>query len=234
MKATSNSSSANPKHFAEIAFILDRSGSMDSMKEAAISGFNAFLKEQQAEPTPARFSLVLFDNEYDRIVNRFNIREVEGLDTTTFVPRGSTALLDAIGRTIVGLRKQIGEAPEEFRPGKVILAILTDGQENSSVEYNLQMVNNLISEARRDDWDIFFLGANQDAIATATQMGIDHRNSASFAASDGGYRNSSRSISEKLRSKRRIFAQTASLEDLLIDQMDLSETYKKNEEDSGL
>ncbi len=232
MNPTSNTSSAKSKAFAEIAFILDRSGSMESMKEAAISGFNQFLKEQQAEPTPARFSLVLFDNEYIRVVNRFNIQEVEGLDTSTFVPRGSTSLLDAIGRTIVGLRQQIGESPEEFRPGKVILAILTDGQENSSVEYNLQMVNNLISEARRDDWDIFFLGANQDAIATAIQMGIDHRNSTSFAASEAGYHISSRSISEKMRSKRRIHAQTATPEDFIIDQTDLSETYKKNEEDS--
>lgn len=214
----------------EIAFVLDRSGSMHSMLEAAISGFNDFLRDQKSEPAPARFSLVLFDDQYELPFDRVDIQEVSQLDTHTFVPRGCTALLDAIGRTIVSLRERIDAAPQAEKPGKVILAILTDGLENASKEYDIHRINDLISEVRKLDWDIFFLGANQDAIATAVSLGIDRQNSATYAASAAGMAASTGSLSQKMRFKRRKFAGTASAEDIALDEMDLSATYEKNEQ----
>ena len=83
----------------EIAFILDRSGSMASVAASAIAGFNAFLRDQQQAPGHARFTLVLFDDEYLVPADALPIPEVLPLDATTYLPRGSTALLDAMGRT---------------------------------------------------------------------------------------------------------------------------------------
>jgi len=96
----------HPMKHTEIAFILDRSGSMESMTNAAISGFNEFLKAQQAtvdddgQPIPATFTLILFDHEYLAVHNRQDIQTALPLTLETYVPRGNTALLDAIGRTI--------------------------------------------------------------------------------------------------------------------------------------
>ena len=118
------------KPLTEIVFILDRSGSMQSMVEPAISGFNRLLREQQQVPGHARFTLVLFDDQYELPFHSVPIEEVVELDTTTFVPRGSTALLDAIGRTIDELGKKLSNTPAADRPDQVIIAILTDGEEN--------------------------------------------------------------------------------------------------------
>lgn len=173
----------------EIAFILDRSGSMEPMTHAAISGFNEFLAAQQAtlddhgKPMPATFSLILFDHEYLPVHNREDIRTARPLDLETYVPRGSTALLDAIGRTIDHIGKELAGTPESDRPSKVIIAILTDGEENASQRYSMAQINQHIThQTRKYQWEFLFLGANQDAIATAARMGIQAQHSATFAA----------------------------------------------------
>ena len=129
-----------------IAFILDRSGSMQRMAEEAIGGFNAFLKEQQKEEGKARLSLVLFDHEYTPIVENSPIDQVDPIDEETYEPRGMTALLDAMGRTIDDLGKQLAAMPEEERPGTVIVVTLTDGLENASKDYTREKVAERIKQ----------------------------------------------------------------------------------------
>jgi len=188
----------------EIAFILDRSGSMDSQLEPAIAGFNKFLRDQQETPGEARFTLVLFDDRYEVPCNAIPIAEVVDLDTTTFVPRGSTALLDAIGRTIEELGARLSATPEAERPAQVIVAILTDGHENASHDFSLRKVSDLIAQQRDVyKWQFFFLGADQDAIATAATMNIDANSSMRFSSSAQGFRSSSRSISRKMSAMRK-------------------------------
>lgn len=188
----------------EIAFILDRSGSMDSQLEPAISGFNKFLRDQQETPGEARFTLVLFDDQYEVPCNGIPISEVVELDTTTFVPRGSTALLDAIGKTIMDLGARLASTPEVDRPAQVIVAILTDGYENASEHFTHVEIAKLIAQQRDTyKWQFFFLGANHDAIATAAAMNIDANSSMQFCASPKGYSSSSRSISRKMRAVRK-------------------------------
>jgi hypothetical protein len=188
----------------EIAFILDRSGSMESQLEAAITGFNTFLHEQRQTPGEARFTLALFDDRYELPCCSIPISEVTDLDTTTFVPRGSTALLDAIGRTIDELGAKLAALPEESRPGQVIVAILTDGMENASEKYTHRQIADLIAQQRDVyKWQFFFLGANQDAIATAAAMNIDRGSSLQFRQSAAGYRSSSRAISRKMSALRK-------------------------------
>ena len=157
----------NPNH-TEIAFILDRSGSMASMVEPAIAGFNSLLSEQQTLPGSARFSLVLFDDHYEVPVASMPIAEVQPLNTNTYQPRGSTALLDAIGRTIDELGARLANAPEAERPGQVLVAILTDGEENASRQFTWKDISDRIRhQTDVYQWRFLFLGANQDAIATA-------------------------------------------------------------------
>jgi uncharacterized protein YegL len=188
----------------EIAFILDRSGSMAAMVEPAISGFNSFLRDQQQGPGDARLTLVLFDNEYQVPCASLPIAEITELDTTTFVPRGSTALLDAIGRTIDELGAELAATPEADRPSKVIIAILTDGEENASARYSMADINQRIThQTEKYSWEFLFLGANQDAIATAAQLGIHAHQAAAFAADDDDLKSGSDAFARKISASRR-------------------------------
>jgi hypothetical protein len=191
----------------EIAFILDRSGSMQPHTEAAISGFNQFLQDQQKGELEnegiARLTLVLFDNEYLVPIKNLPVSEVVELDTTTYVPRAATALLDAIGLTIESFRKRIKKLQKKERPAKVIFAIFTDGMENSSLKYTWIDIATMIRKRReKDGWEFLFLAANQDAIATAAQMNIHAHDSATAHDSDTGVRSSQRAMSRKIRAMR--------------------------------
>jgi len=187
----------------EIAYVLDRSGSMSPMTEAAIAGFNEFLAQQLNAPGDANLSLMLFDNEFLQPYNRAPLEEVRKLDTQTYVPRGSTALLDAIGMTIDELGKKLAAEPEGKRPGKVIVAIYTDGYENASLRYTQDQIHQMITHQRNEyQWEFMFLGANEDAIATATRMGIPRVMSSTSGFSEAGVRSSARVFSRKIQAMR--------------------------------
>ena len=216
----------------EIAYILDRSGSMNELQEHAISGFNAFLKDQQETPGDANFTLVLFDDEYLLHADRTPIRNVSPLDASTYVPRGMTALLDAIGRTIDNIGKQLAETPEEERPGKVIIAIYTDGYENASTDYSVDQIAKMIRhQTNTYHWEFLFLAANEDAIATAASYGIEKKNASQVQFSQAGHHASTASFSRKIRSSRQILnccASDAEMEDSIANLTDLinEETIK--------
>jgi uncharacterized protein YegL len=117
--------------------VLDRSGSMVDMATEAIGGFNSFLEDQQKAPGHAKLTLVLFDHEYIVAQDGRPVLKVEKLDTNSYQPRGRTALLDAIGRTILTVGERLDHTPEQERPDKVVIAILTDGLENASEQFSL-------------------------------------------------------------------------------------------------
>ena len=184
------------KNLTEIAFILDRSGSMAPVTEAAITGFNEFLRDQQKTEGQARLTLVLFDNEYLVPLDCIPVQEAVTLNTRTYVPRGSTALLDAIGTTIDRLGARISTMPEPDRPGQVIVAILTDGYENSSEKFTWKDISNKILEQTNTyKWQFLFLGANQDAIATAANLSIAAANASSYVADEIGTRTNTKAES---------------------------------------
>ncbi|MCH7227419.1 hypothetical protein [Haloferula sp. A504] len=192
----------NP-NLTEIAYVLDRSGSMQPLTEAAITGFNDFLQQQLDEPGDANLSLMLFDNEFLTPHIRTPLQDVRGLDAGSYVPRGCTALLDAIGLTIDELGKRLAAEPEERRPGKVIVAIYTDGYENASTCYTLEKINQMITHQRKHyDWDFMFLAANQDAIATAAQMGIARDMASVSDHSAKGMHSAHHAFSRKMKSIR--------------------------------
>jgi len=140
-------------------FVLDRSGSMETCRDDTIGGFNSFLREQQT--LGGTLSLIQFDHEYQVTYASKPIGDVEPLTANTFQPRGSTALLDAIGRTI-----------KEATAATPSVVILTDGQENASREYTKAHIKDLIEQKTKDGWTFAYLGANQDAFEEASSMGI--------------------------------------------------------------
>ena len=165
----------------EISIVLDRSGSMASMAKEAIGGFNAFLESQQKLPGDARLTLVLFDHEYIVAYDGRPIKDVPPLDEHTYVPRGTTALLDAIGRTVNTIGERLDKTPEANRPGKVLIVILTDGLENASQEFKRNQIYSMIKHQRdKYAWEFIFLGANQDAIQAGSLIGIPASNAATF------------------------------------------------------
>lgn len=173
----------------EIVTILDRSGSMASIIHESIGGINAFMQEQRKLPGQARLSIVLFDHEYLLLRDCVPIGDVPDLDAATYVPRGMTALYDAVGKAIDGMGWQLDHTPESERPGKVIFCILTDGLENASKEYAHDRVAEMIKhQQEKYGWDFIFLGANMDAPAVAAALNIPAANSATFEASAAGTR----------------------------------------------
>ena len=201
-------------HYSEIAFVLDRSGSMENCREPAIEGFNSFLQEQQRTEGLARLTLILFNDEYLVPIDALPVPEILPLDNDGYVPRGSTALLDAIGRTIDDLGARLAALPEQDRPMQVIVAILTDGRENSSQNYTWQQIADAIKQqSEQYRWTFLFLGANQDAIATAAQMNITAANAAAYVADAAGLHASASSLTRKVRALRRVSMGTASVEE---------------------
>lgn len=169
----------------EIIAILDRSGSMASTIDDAIGGFNTFLTEQKAVPGEARMTVTIFDDQFDTLYQAKPIAEADALTKQTFVPRGGTALLDAIGRTLSAQQARIkGDGWAE----KTIVCILTDGGENQSREFTRDMIKERITAAEKDGWSFIFLAANQDAFASGASMGINAAHTMSYVATGVGTR----------------------------------------------
>jgi Mg-chelatase subunit ChlD len=171
----------------DITIILDRSGSMQTVRTDTIGGYNAFIAAQAALPGEARISLVQFDHEYAVVYAGVECAQVAPLTTDTFSPRGNTALLDAIGRTIHDTGNRFNALHEDERPGKVVVVIITDGEENASSKFTREQVLALITQQReRYQWEFVFLGANQDAIIAGAALGVPARSSLSYAADAQG------------------------------------------------
>jgi uncharacterized protein YegL len=205
-------------NLTEIAFILDRSGSMQSIAEAAVNSFNELLARQQEEheQTPVKMSLVLFNTEYEVPFSSVNAPELPRLDMATYAPDGGTALLDAIGRTIDDLGAHLASMTEADCPGKVIVAIMTDGEENSSRIFNWEQISDKIKHQQDVyKWEFLFLGANQDAIATAAKINIDADAGTNFFQTDSGIRKSMRATSSSLKERKLRMAKLSALSQLV-------------------
>ncbi|MEM8600862.1 MAG: hypothetical protein AAGF99_13165 [Bacteroidota bacterium] len=190
----------------ELVCVIDRSGSMQSIRDDAIGGFNAFLDAQKQVEGEARLTLVLFDHQYDRRLDAVPLAEVDPLTTETFVPRGNTALLDAVGRTIDDVGARLAKTPEAERPGTVLVCILTDGMENASSDYTRDRVKSMIEHQQaKYGWEFQFLAANQDAFAEASRIGIGRPNAMPFVADAAGTKAAFAAVSAratKARSKK--------------------------------
>ncbi len=165
--------------YTDITMVLDRSGSMQSIRDDTIGGFDAFIAEQRSQPGRCTVSLVQFDNEYEEVYIGRDLADVPGL---TLVPRGSTAMLDAIGRAVNATGARLAALPEDRRPGTVIVGVMTDGLENASREFGYRDIKALIEQQERVyGWTFMYLGANQDAIEVGASIGVARDRALTYA-----------------------------------------------------
>src|SRR5208283_1990055 len=163
----------------DITLVIDRSGSMEEIREDAEGGVNAFIREQAKQPGEALLTLVQFDTEYDFIHKGVPVKQVPAYE---LVPRGNTALLDAVGRAINETGERLAKMAESDRPGLVIFVITTDGQENSSKEFSKAQIKEMVERQQSQyKWQFTFLGANQDAFAEAGGIVIGYYGTARHA-----------------------------------------------------
>lgn len=185
------------KGLTELVFILDRSGSMSGLESDTIGGFNAMLEKQRKESGECRITTVLFDNAYELLHDRIDIRAVSPITEKEYFVRGSTALLDAIGRTINKLASVQKNTAEDYRAEKVLFVIITDGYENASRVFTADKVKAMIEEEKsRYGWEFIFLGANIDAVETAGHLGISADRAADYVPDSEGTALNFRAMSE--------------------------------------
>lgn len=175
------------KGLTELIFILDRSGSMCGLESDTIGGFNSMLEKQKKEEGEAIITTVLFDDKYELLHDRINVKDVAPITDKDYFVRGTTALLDAIGRTINKIINEQKSKSEQERAEHVLFVIITDGMENASQEYSLNKVREMIEHQKNNyGWEFIFLGANIDAIATAERFGISKDRAVNYNADGEG------------------------------------------------
>ena len=192
--------------YCHIHMVLDRSGSMETIREDVIGGFNSFIEEQKKVPGEATVSLVQFDTEdpYEVIYDFERLYNVKNLTRETFVPRGATPLLDAMGRGINDCEAHLAKLSDWDRPKKVLFCIITDGQENRSKEFKKPEVMQMIEARKQEGWEFIFMSCDQNAIQDAVRdYGINANNTMSFTKSAKGTRDGYTRLSCTVSSYRR-------------------------------
>ena len=176
-------------NLTELVFILDRSGSMSGLESDTIGGYNALLKKQRQEPGDAIITTVLFDDNYELLHDRINVKGIRPITEKEYFVCGSTALLDAIGKTINKIGNVQRNTSEQERADKVMFVITTDGMENASKEFNYAKIKKMVEwQKEKYGWEFIFIGANIDAISTAAKFGISSDRAANYNADGEGTR----------------------------------------------
>jgi hypothetical protein len=185
--------------YTHVVLLLDRTGSMDTVKKETIQGFNMFLKDQKKIPGQMTVTLVQFDSQapYEVLADFVDVSKVSELNEDSYQPRAMTPLLDAIGTGIDTVGAQLSKMHEHERPEKVVFAIMTDGLENASHHFTRQRVFDMIKhQSELYNWKFVFLGANQDAIAEAQSIGIMANSAMTYAHNAQGTKHAFMAFSE--------------------------------------
>ena len=187
----------------ELVFIIDRSGSMGGLESDTIGGFNSLIEEQKELKGDVTVSTVLFDNRHEVIHNRIDMREINPLTRKEYYVRGTTALLDAIGRSIRKIHEVYCETLKEERPAKLMFIITTDGFENASREFTYTKVKRKIEEMKcKYNWEFIFIGANIDAVREAKRFGISEERAVRYHADKQGTKKNYKAMGKAVGSYR--------------------------------
>jgi hypothetical protein len=184
----------------EIICVIDKSGSMNKIKSDAIGGFNEFLSEQKKLKDNTKITVNLFDSNYKSLYKSIDIESAEELNDANYVPSSMTALYDAIGLSIDDYKEYSKNL--EVKPDRVLMVIITDGEENRSTEYNKERIFEMIDEQSKLGWEFIFLAANQDAMKTASSINIKSGNTMDFMASSVGMKDTYSKLSNAVSSYR--------------------------------
>lgn len=174
-------------NLTEIIFLVDESGSMFSMKNDTIGGFNSFIEDQKNNEGDANITLVKFANTHSYVYEAVDLREIKQMTGADYNPGGCTALLDAIGDTMNEVGKRLSDTPEDQRPGKIIFIITTDGYENASHRFTKSQIKEMIEHQRtKYSWEFMFIGADIDSVSEAVSLGIDAKMAANYSKTSIG------------------------------------------------
>lgn len=196
----------------ELVVILDRSGSMSGIANDMKGGFDKLIDEQNAQPGTCAVTLVQFDGGVVDVV--YEEKPVNKVPKLVLVPRGSTNLLDAVGETIDRIGQRLAETPESQRPEKVVVLIITDGEENASREYTRGMVRKRIEHQEKEyGWQFMYLGANVDAFHESAKIGMSAINTVQYKADSASIGKTFGYMSDSLRSYRAGASATVALDD---------------------
>ena len=208
------------KNLTELVYILDKSGSMQGLEKDTIGGYNAMLAQQRTVEGDCVITTVLFDNQYQLLHDRIDIRAVRPLTQREYFVGGSTALLDAIGKTIDKIHTAQKNTAEDYRAERVLFVIITDGAENASRRYSSMQVKEMIRRQKEKyGWEFIFLGANIDAVETAGRFGIDADRAVDYVPDGEGTALNFRMMSETVAAFRACGAvPTACLDEIRNDK----------------
>ena len=189
--------------YTHVTLVIDRSGSMFGVRRDVIEGLNSFVGEQRQQPGTCTITEVQFDNLYEVPHNFVSINDIPAWDESRFVPRGFTALLDAVNQAIITTGETLEQMAEQDRPGNVLVVIYTDGHENASKEITEPALRALIEQQQEQyNWSFIFLGANIDSFSVANNLGIDVDNVINYVADSDGVTSSMKSVSAVTSSYR--------------------------------
>jgi uncharacterized protein YegL len=194
----------------EIIVVLDRSGSMESIRKDMIGGFAQFIEEQRSVVGRCDVTLYTFDTSHE---TEYVAEPLATVPPLRLVPRGGTALYDAVCLAVDAVGERLHTLPEARRPGKVVFLIITDGHENSSRRYNARAVKDRIDRQTREyDWQFVFLGANVDVQQYADSMGIREQSTRSYDADSAGVQRVYGATSSAIGAYRRGLRKSVSFE----------------------
>jgi len=199
------------KNSTHIMVILDRTGSMEPIRDDTIGGFNTFLDQQQQQPGEATMTLVQFDSQdpYEIIHHWQDVQKVTPLSRETYVPRARTPLFDAMGRGINDLEQNLSVLGPQEKPAKILVVVVTDGQENASREFRHRDIVRMIAEKSKKGWQFVYLSADMDAIAEARSVGFERRSTLAFQKDAQGSRQVWDSLSQKTAAYRESILENA-------------------------
>ena len=188
------------ENYTHILYVLDRSGSMQSVASDVAPGFNSFIEQQKALAGECTFSLVLFDDQYESVLDFAPIGIVPKLN---FIPRGMTALYDAIGKSVTHTGAALAAMPEFSRPDKVMVIIHTDGEENSSKEWKKAQIGEMIKlQEQSYNWKFVFIGTNFDVMGESRDLGVKLGDTCSYTNDSAGIGTMYRSLSRGVKMSR--------------------------------
>jgi hypothetical protein len=200
-----------------INFVLDKSGSMEVIREATIAGFNQFLLDQQQEGGSAAMTLTLFDTGFATVVRAAPLADVRPLDRRTYAPGGMTALYDAIAHTMAITDQYVAAN----KPDQVLFVIMTDGQENSSREFDRQQIMEMVEDRQKTaDYEFIYLGANQDAYTVGDGIGIRGGRSLHYAALPAETRSTMDKLSWNVKAHRRLGEKKLASHEFFSDELE--------------
>lgn len=165
-----------------VVVIVDSSGSMSVIRDQTISGINKIIEENKADKEDCLFSLYTFDSFSREVYSFRDIKEVEYITPSTYSPMGGTALHDTVVHVIDTVGAKLASIPEDLRPGKILVSIITDGEENASTKYRAKDVKDRIEhQTTKYNWNFMYLGANHDSITTSANLGIGRGFTANYS-----------------------------------------------------